>query len=85
MLLCRWHHEKKILRVEDAQTDTRIEAAVCRQFGANSLLILAIVRENGIAGVLEILFSEAHSFQDPELRTYRLMVGLIEQAIVHSH
>src|SRR5947209_8575154 len=30
----------EILRVENAQTDTRIEGAICRQFGAEALLIL---------------------------------------------
>ena len=60
----------RILRVENAQTDTRIEAAICRQFGAHSLLILAIYQARALAGVLEVLFSEAHTFQDREVRTY---------------
>jgi hypothetical protein len=72
---------REILRVENAQTDARIEAAICRQFGARSLLILPIFRESAVAGVLEVLFSEAHSFQDREVRTYRLMAELVEEAI----
>ncbi|MGB2604249.1 MAG: GAF domain-containing protein, partial [Candidatus Sulfotelmatobacter sp.] len=71
---------REILRVEDAETDTRIEAAICRQFGAKSLLILPIYHQRALAGVLEVLFSEAHIFQDREVRTYRLMAGLIESA-----
>jgi putative methionine-R-sulfoxide reductase with GAF domain len=74
--------KREILRVEDAQTDTRIEAAICRQFGAESLLILPIYHEGGLAGVLEILFEEAHCFQDREVSTYRLMAGLIETALL---
>ncbi len=72
---------REILRVEDAQTDTRIEAAICRQFGARSLLILAIYHGRAVAGVLEVLFSEAHVFQDGEVRTYQLMAQQIESAI----
>ncbi len=71
----------EILRVENAQTDARIEAAICREFGANSLLILPIYRDCAVAGVLEILFGEAHAFRDRELRTYRLMAGLVEEAM----
>ena len=71
----------EILRVENARTDARIEAAICREFGANSLLILPIYRGRAVAGVLEILFNEAHAFQDQELQTYRLMVGLAEEAM----
>ena len=75
---------REILRVENAQTDTRIEAAICRQFGAKSLLILPIYHHRALAGVFEVLFSEAHSFQDREVRTYRLMAGLIEAAMLQA-
>ena len=74
----------EILRVENAETDARIEAAVCRQFGAKSLLILLICHDEAVAGVLEIFFSEAHVFQDREVRTYRLMAGLVGEAMSHA-
>jgi hypothetical protein len=75
---------REILRVEDAQTDTRIQAEICRQFGAKSLLILLIYHEQSVAGVLEVFFSEAHAFQDCEVRAYRLMAGLIGEAMSQS-
>jgi hypothetical protein len=75
---------REILCVENAQTDTRIEAAICRQFGAKSLLILPIYHDRALVGVFEVLFSEAHSFQDREVRTYRLMAGLIEAAMIQA-
>ena len=55
---------REILRVENAQTDTRIEADICRQFGANALLILPIYYDRAVAGVLDVRFGEAHAFQD---------------------
>jgi GAF domain len=73
---------REILRVENALTDTRIEADICRQFGANALLILPIYHDQALAGVLEVLFSEAHVFQESEVRTYRLMAEQIEAAIL---
>ena len=75
---------REILRVEDAQTDTRIEADICRQFGANSLLILPIYFQGAVAGVLDVRFSEPHAFQEPEVRTYRLMAEQIEAALSHT-
>jgi GAF domain len=75
---------REILRVENAQTDTRIEADICRQFGANALLILPIYQNRALAGVLDILFSEAHAFQDCEVRTYRLMAEQIEAAMLQA-
>ena len=71
----------EILRVENAQTDKRIESAICRQFGAQSLLILPIHRDRNVAGVLEVRFNEAHTFPPREVRAYRLMAGLIEEAM----
>ena len=78
------HRGRAILRVEDAQTDTRIEGAICREFGGHSLLILAIYRARALAGVLEVLFSEAHTFQEREVRTYELMARQIEAAIFQA-
>ena len=72
---------REILRVEDVETDTRIQAEICRQFGAKSLLILLIYHEQSVAGVLEVFFGEAHAFQDCEVRAYRLMAGLIGEAM----
>ena len=71
----------EILRVENAQGDRRIEAAICRQFGARSLLILPIYDDRALVGVLEIIFRDAHAFQDREVRAYRLMAGLLGEVI----
>src|SRR4029077_15963859 len=75
---------REILRVENAQTDPRIEAAICRHLGAESLLIMPIYQGQSVAGVLEVLFSEAHAFQDREVRAYRLMAGLVGEALSHA-
>src|SRR2546429_4927095 len=74
----------EILRVEDTQTDARIEAAICRQFGAKALLIVPICRGRTVLGAIEILFYDAHAFQDREVRTYQLMAGLVAEAISHA-
>jgi len=71
----------EILRVENAETDARIEAAICRQRGAKSLLILPIYHQCRVAGLLEVFFSDAHTFQDPEVRIYRLMAQAVEQSL----
>ena len=71
----------EILRVENTQTDARIEAAICRQFGAKALLIVPICRGRTVVGAIEILFYDAHAFQDREVRTYQLMAGLVTEAI----
>jgi hypothetical protein len=71
----------EILRVEDAQTDARIGAAICRQFGATSLLILPIYKDRVLAGILGVFFSDAHAFQDREVCTYQLMARAVGEAM----
>jgi hypothetical protein len=71
----------EILRVENAQIDSRIEAAICRQFGAESLLILPIYGDRAVVGVLEVLFDQAHSFDHREVLSYRLLADLVGEAM----
>ena len=75
------HASREILRVENAETDTRIEAAICRQFGGMALVMFLIYRDRAAVGLLQVIFTEPHAFQDREVRTYRLMAGLIEDAM----
>jgi hypothetical protein len=75
--------QEEILRVEDAHSDARIEAEICRQFGANSLLMLPICREQNLVGVLAVLFNEAHAFATEELLTYRVTAQLVEDLLLN--
>jgi GAF domain len=75
---------REIIKVENAQADARIAAAICRQFGAEALLILPIYHDRAVAGVLEVLFREAHAFQDGEVRAYRLIAGLVGKVVSHA-
>ena len=70
----------EILRVEDAQADSRIEAEICRQFDARALLLIPIYRDRAMSGVLEVFFSEPHTFDEREVRTYHLMASLVGDA-----
>jgi putative methionine-R-sulfoxide reductase with GAF domain len=76
--------KSEILRVEDAQTDKRIEAAICRQFGAQSLLILPLYHDGTLVGVLDVLFDEPHAFQRQEVLAYRLIAALVGEAMSYA-
>lgn len=74
------HPRREILRVENAATDSRIEAEICRQFDVEALLMVPIYREHAMLGVLEVFFKEPHVFSEPEIRTYQLMATLAGDA-----
>ena len=71
----------EILRVENADNDPRIQAAICRQFGAKSLLILPVRSKGLVTAILQIIFDEAHFFADEEVRAYWVFAGLIGDTI----
>jgi hypothetical protein len=71
----------EILRVEDADADPRLQASICRQFGARSLLILPIACDHELWGVLQIFFDQPHAFAEPEIRTYHLLLELLTSAL----
>ena len=75
---------KEILRVDNADSDPRIEATICRECDAKALLIIPICRNRILAGVLEVIFSDAHTFDDREVRTYRMMGTLVEEAMARN-
>lgn len=75
---------REILRVENAESDPRVQAEICRQFGASSLLMLPIYSEHALVGILQVLFSGAHSFQEQEVRAYRLIVAALEEGMLRS-
>jgi hypothetical protein len=75
---------KEILRVANAESDFRIEAAICRERDAKALLIMPIYRDCFVAGLLETLFSDAHTFGDREVCTYRMLANLVEEAMARD-
>ncbi|HLV86411.1 MAG TPA: GAF domain-containing protein [Candidatus Sulfotelmatobacter sp.] len=76
--------ETHALKIENARNDMRGETAICRQFEAQALLLLPIYKEQKLAGVLQIIYREPHVFADREISAYRLMVSLIEEAMVRA-
>lgn len=78
------HPRTEILRVENTETDSRIEADICRQFGASALLMLPIHQGRISAGVLAVLFTAPHTFRDREVRTYQLMARLVGESTSHQ-
>lgn len=74
----------EILRVQDAETDSRIQSAICRQFGARSLLILPLSSGGILSGILQISFDQAHEFLGAEVEAYRALARLAEQVMTAS-
>lgn len=69
---------------EDSQTDWRLEVDLCRELGVGSLVAAPVLRFGEIAGLVELRWDKPHAFQESELRTCRLMAGLVTGTLERS-
>jgi putative methionine-R-sulfoxide reductase with GAF domain len=74
----------RILRCSNAMQDSRLRAELCRKSRVGSLIAVPVFQEEKVAGVVELRFVGANSFQDGDVRTSELMAGLVAEAIVRS-
>ncbi len=64
---------KKWQRCDDTETDSRVNAEVCRSLGVRSILVFPVVRENKLLGVFEIFSPRPNAFSDREIQTLQAL------------
>src|SRR4029077_18455644 len=71
-------------RCEDTETDTRVDAEVCRSLGVRSILVFPVLKDNTLLGVFEIFSPRPNAFSDREIQTLealsRSIVNNVERA-----
>ena len=60
---------KKWQRCDETETDSRVDAEVCRDLGVRSILVFPVVRDNELLGVFEIFSPRPNAFTDREIQT----------------
>jgi hypothetical protein len=74
----------QIFESESSQTDLRLDLELCRNTGVGSLVAAPVLRFGEIAGLVEVRWSKPNGFSQSDLRTFRLMAGLITGALERS-
>jgi putative methionine-R-sulfoxide reductase with GAF domain len=74
----------RVLRCSNAMQDSRLRAELCRTSLVASLIAVPVFQEETVAGVVELRFAAANSFQDGDVRTSELMAGLVAEAIARA-
>ncbi len=64
---------KKWQRCDDTETDSRVDAEVCRDLGVRSILVFPVVREEKLLGVFEIFSPRPNAFSDREIQTLQAL------------
>jgi putative methionine-R-sulfoxide reductase with GAF domain len=71
----------QLLQCTDTSHDSRVPAEACRAQGVRSLIAVPVFQDAKIAGMLELRFSQANSFEEHGVRTCQLMAGLVTEAL----
>jgi hypothetical protein len=74
----------QIFESETSQSDLRLDLELCRNTGVGSLVAAPVLRFGEIAGLVEVRWSKPKGFSQSDLRTFRLMAGLITGALERS-
>lgn len=71
----------EIFRCEDAEADSRLNPAICRQVGLRSMIVVPLYQDGPAAGVLKILSGEPRAFSERDVRVAQIMAGLVSAAM----
>jgi TonB family protein len=64
---------RKWQRCDDTETDSRVDAEICRGLGVRSILVFPVVRDEKLLGVFEIFSPRPNAFSDREIQTLQAL------------
>lgn len=73
-----------VFESDNSQTDMRLDIQLCRDVGVGSLVAVPVHRFGEIAGLVEVRWNRAVAFGESELRTCRLMAGVVSGTLERS-
>jgi TonB family protein len=56
-------------RCDDSETDSRVDAEICRALGVRSILVFPVAKDDKLLGVFEIFSPRPSAFSDREIQT----------------
>ena len=74
----------KTLRCDDAETDSHVEAAICRRLGIRSIVAAPIRYEREVVGVLEVFSTQPFAFDDGDLAVLERLAQTVLLMVSHT-
>ncbi len=71
----------RIVRCDDADTDSRVNLLACRRLGVRSMLAVPLSAKQSVIGLLEAFSNEPFGFNDSDVRSLSLLAELILSAM----
>jgi N-acetylmuramoyl-L-alanine amidase len=71
----------RIVRCDDAESDSRVNVAACRRLGVRSMLAVPLSAKQSVIGLIEAFSNEPYGFNDSDVRSLGLLAELILSAM----
>jgi len=71
----------RVVRCDDADTDSRVNLKACRRLGVRSMLAVPLSARQNVIGLLEAFSNEPYGFNDSDVRSLSLLAELILSAM----
>ena len=72
------------LRCDDAEHNALVDWEACRQLGAYSVVVAPLAHLNHTVGLLQVLSSQTHAFEDRHVAAVQLLANLAVVALLQS-
>ncbi|HEY6769022.1 MAG TPA: GAF domain-containing protein [Candidatus Sulfotelmatobacter sp.] len=74
----------QVVRYGNVSADFLIDVEECRRRGIQSLIVVPVYHDGGVAGALELYFAKADAFQAHDIHSCQLMAGLVTEALARD-
>jgi putative methionine-R-sulfoxide reductase with GAF domain len=75
---------RKVLRCDDAETDSRVNRESCRALGIKSVMVVPLIREQEVIGVFELLADRAHAFEERDITALEHLAEMVQTGLEHA-
>lgn len=75
---------RQTLRCDDAATDGRVNRESCEALGIRSVVVMPLLRGDGVIGVFELFSDKANIFEARDITALERMAAMVHTALEHS-
>jgi GAF domain-containing protein len=75
---------RKVLRCDDAETDSRVNRESCRALGIKSVMVVPLIREKEVVGVFELLADRPHAFEERDITALEHLAEMVLTGLEHA-
>ena len=71
----------QIVRCDDTESDTRVDAFTCRRLGTRSMVAVPLCARGAVVGLIEAFSSKPYGLNDSDVRSLSLLAELVLSAM----